>query len=502
MIFAAGLSLLALAVLASCAIGPDYMRPGAAVPVDYKEDKGWKVAQPKDETSRGPWWEVFDDPLLNSLEEQVNVSNQNIASAEARFRQAATLVQSARSNFFPLITANPSAVRSLRSSNVTTSGIPTGTNTVYNAPLTLAPWEIDVWGRIRRLVESNSATAQASAGDLEGVRLSMQSSLAQNYYLLRSMDRLKQLLDETIIAYRRSLALTTNQYESGVVSKADVFQAETQLKSTIAQAIDVGVQRAQAEHAIALLIGKPASDFSLPVLPLDALPPPVPRGLPSDLLERRPDIAAAERRVAAANAQIGVAKAAYFPTITLGGSIGYQSIDTSNWLTWPSRFWSLGPTVAQTIFDGGARAALNEQARAAYDQSVADYRQTVLTAFQQVEDNLATLRILEEEAAAQGDAVISARKSLEISLNQYKAGTVNYLTVAVIQAAVLINERSALNISSRRMAACVLLIQALGGGWSASQLPQQGEILERAKEMKSSVERQALPANNLTSAGK
>jgi NodT family efflux transporter outer membrane factor (OMF) lipoprotein len=314
-------------------------------------------------------------------------------------------------------------------------------------------------------VEAARASAQASAADLEGVRLSVQASLAQNYFLVRALDRQKQLLDATVKAYERSFELTTNQYASGVVSKADVLQAETQLKTAQAQAIDVGVQRAQAEHAIALLVGKPASDLSMPVAPLDTVPPPIPSGVPSELLERRPDIAGAERRVAAANAQIGVAKAAYFPTITLTGSIGYQSTDISNWLTWPSRFWSVGPAIAQTLFDGGLRGALNDQARAVYDANVASYRQTVLTGFQEVEDNLSTLRILEQEALAQDEAVKAARKSVEFALNQYKQGTASYLTVNVAQAAALNNERTAVNILARRMTASVLLIKALGGGW-------------------------------------
>jgi NodT family efflux transporter outer membrane factor (OMF) lipoprotein len=467
------------AILTSCAIGPDYVRPGAPVPESYKEMKGWKIAEPRDEAPRGPWWEVYNDHELNALEEEVNISNQNIAVAEAQFRQAQALVQSARSAFFPLITANPAATRALRSSNVTTSATPPGVNTVYNAPLNLSSWELDVWGRIRRVVESSSASAQASAADLEGARLSAQSNLAQNYFLVRALDRQKQLYDATTEAYRKSLELTKNQYASGVASRGDTLQAETQLKTAIAQAIDIGVQRAQTEHAIALLIGKPASDFSLPVKPLDALPPPVPQGVPSELLERRPDIAGAERRVAAANAQIGVARAAYFPTITLTGSIGYQSTSTANWLTWPSRFWSFGPAMAQTIFDGGARAALNDQARAAYDGTVATYRQTVLTAFQQVEDYLAAQRILEEEAAAQDEAVKSARESVEFALNQYREGTVNYLTVIVAQTTALTNERSLVSIRNRQMAASVLLIQALGGGWNASQLSRTDEIVRK-----------------------
>jgi NodT family efflux transporter outer membrane factor (OMF) lipoprotein len=464
-----GIVLAAVSVLISaCAMGPDYVRPATSVPESYKENKNWKIAEPKDDILRGPWWEIYNDPRLNALEEQVNISNQNIAAAEAQFRQASALIQAATSGFFPAITVNPAVTRSLRSSNITQSTVPPGTTTIYSAPLNALSWELDVWGRIRRTVEAARASARASAADLEGIRLSVQASLAQNYFLICALDRQKQLLDATLTAYGRSLDLTKKQYASGVASRADVLQAETQLKATHAQAIDVGVQRAQVEHAIALLVGKPAPDFTIPVMSLDSIPPPVPAGVPSELLERRPDIAGAERRVVAANAQIGVARAAYFPTITLTGSMGYQSADTFNLLTWPSRFWSVGPAMAETLFNGGLREALNDQARAAYDAAVASYRQTVLIGFQEVEDNLAALRILEEEAKIQNEAVNAAQKYLQIAMNQYKEGMVNYINVVVAQAMALNNERTAVNILSRRMTASVLLIKALGGGWEQS----------------------------------
>ncbi|MCX5813989.1 MAG: efflux transporter outer membrane subunit [Proteobacteria bacterium] len=451
------------ALISACAVGPDYVRSTVLVPESYKENKEWKVAEPRDDLFHGPWWEIFNDPKLNFLEEQVNISNQNIAMAEAQFRQATALVQTATSSFFPTITANPAVTRSLKSSNIGQGT--SGTNTVYTAPLNISSWELDVWGRIRRTVEAARANTRASAADLEGVRLSVHAALAQNYFLLRALDRQKQLLDATVQAYQRSFELATNQYKSGVVSRADVLQAETQLKTIQAQAIDVGIQRAQAEHAIALLVGKPASDFSIPISPLDATPPPIPVGVPSELLERRPDIAGTERRVAAANAQIGAAKAAYFPTVMLTGSIGYQSTDTFNWFAWPSRFWSVGPAIAEALFDGGLRGALNDQARAVYDANVASYRQTVLIGFQEVEDNLAALRILEQEALAQDEAVKTARKSLEFFLNQYKQGTVSYLNVITAQVAALNSEKTAASILGRRMTASVLLIKALGGGW-------------------------------------
>jgi NodT family efflux transporter outer membrane factor (OMF) lipoprotein len=454
----------------ACAIGPDYVKPASAVPEFYKENKDWKVAEPKDDMFHGPWWEVYNDSRLNALEEQVNISNQNIAVAEAQFRQASALVRAATSSFFPTLTANPAATRSLKSSNVTQSAASSGTNNTYTAPLNILPWELDVWGRIRRSVEAARASAQASAADLEGVRLSVHAALAQNYFLVCTLDRQKQLLDSTVQAYGRSLELTTNQYKSGVVSRADLLQAETQLKTIQAQAIDVGVQRAQAEHAVALLMGRPASDFSIPVSLLNMAPPLIPAGIPSELLERRPDIAGAERRVAAANAHIGVAKAAYFPTVTLNGSMGYQSTDTFNLFAWPSRFWSVGPAVSGTLFDGGLRGALSDEARAIYDESVASYRQTVLTGFQEVEDNLAALRVLEQEALAQDEALNAARKSLEFSLNQYKHGTVSYLNVITAQVAALNSEKTAVNILGRRMTASVLLIKALGGSWKTNSI--------------------------------
>ena len=489
-----------LVILAACAIGPDYVKPGAPVPKAYKEDKGWKIAEPKDDVFRGPWWEIYGDSRLNALEEQVSISNQNIAIAEAQFLQAAALVQSARSAFFPTITANPGVTRALRSANVVTGSTPPGTTTVYTAPLNISSWEMDVWGRIRRTVEASRAGAQASAADLEGVRLSMQAALAQNYFVLRALDRQQELLDKTVTAYRKSVELTRNQYESGVIAKGDMLLAETQLKITEAKAIDIRVSRAQTEHACALLVGKPASDFSIPFLPLDAVPPAVPAGVPSTLLERRPDIASAERSVVAANAQIGVAKAAYFPTITLSGSSGYQSIDYSTLFSPSSRMWSVGSAMAQTVFDGGARAALNDQARAVYDQSVASYRQTVLTAFQQVEDNLAALRILEEEAKAQDDAVKVARQSVDFALNQYKWGLVNYLNVVVAEASAFSAETTAVIIAGRRMSASVGLVQALGGGWTTSSLPDASDIAEKRSRGVSAPRTDVVPAGQKTDA--
>jgi NodT family efflux transporter outer membrane factor (OMF) lipoprotein len=477
------LALLCLAVALflqplSCTVGPDYVRPQAPVPEDFKENKDWKVAAPQDHLMRGKWWELFNDQKLNVLAEQVNISNQNVVAAEGQFRQARALVQVARSAYFPTVTIGASFTRSLAST--TGSSLSSGTPvSIYSLPVD-ASWDLDIWGQIRRSVEASRASAQATAADLEGVRLASQAELVQDYFQLRAFDAQKQLLDETALAFQKSLDLTQNRYAAGIASRSDVLQAETQLKTTQAQAIDVGVQRAQLEHAIALLIGKPASDFSIPFLPLSATPPVIPVGVPSELLERRPDIAGAERRMASANAQVGVTKAAYYPTVTLNAAGGFQSTDVSKWLTWPSHFWSFGPSVSEALFTGGLRRGRMEQAWAAWDTTVAFYRQAVLTGFQEVEDNLAALRILEQEAAKQDEAVQAANQSLAITTNQYKAGTVSYINVIVAQAVALNNQRTALDILSRRMTAAVLLVKALGGGWDASALPA-GESLTSSR---------------------
>ncbi|HZV98513.1 MAG TPA: efflux transporter outer membrane subunit, partial [Methylophilaceae bacterium] len=407
-----------------------------------------------------------------ALVEQVEVSNQNIRLVEAQFRQARALAQQARSEYFPLLTGGVSTIRNKPPSNVSNAqNFNPSINTTYRLNLD-ASWEPDIWGRVARSVEAGSAGMQASTADIEAAKLSAQAELAQNYFLLRISDARKKLLDDTVAAYERSLQLTKNQYAVGVVARADVVTSETQLKSAKAQAVDVGIQRAQLEHAIAVLIGKVPAEFSLPPAneTFTAVPPSIPLGIPSQLLERRPDIAAAERRTAQANARIGVAQAAFFPSLILSATLGYQSRSFANWLTLPSRFWSLGPALAQTIFDGGFRKAQKAEAIAVFDQNAANYRQTVLTAFQEVEDNLASLRILEEEAQLQEDAVKSARESVQLTLNQYKAGIVNYLNVVNVETIALTNERTMLNIQSSRMVAAVLLVKALGGGWHAAEL--------------------------------
>lgn len=477
------MTLLALLMsLVACTVGPNYVRPGIEAPTAFKEIAGWKQADPRDQELRGQWWEIYNDPLLNNLQEQVAISNQNLAQAEAQYRQARALVQSARASYFPSVGADASATRT-HSGSSRTSGANSqqSTGSANNYALSVsAAWEIDVWGRVRRTVEANQASAEASAADLAAVRLSAQAELAQNYFQLRTSDAQKQLFEDSVADFAKSLQLTKNRYESGVAAKVDVVQAETQLKNTQAQAVDVGVQRAQLEHAIALLIGKPASSFSLAPAPLAAVAPAVPVGVPSQLLERRPDVAAAERRVVAANAQIGVAKAAYFPSLTLSGSAGYQSSSLADLITAPSRFWSIGPALAQTLFDGGLRRAQSDQAVAAYDADVASYRQTVLTGFKEVEDNLAALRILEQEAQIQDEALQSAKQSVVLTTNQYKAGIVSYLNVIEVQTTALATQRSAVDILNRRLAASVLLIKALGGGWNRSGVDSDAESTRRA----------------------
>jgi len=463
-----GIVMIGLVMLFGCAVGPDYQRPSVPVPAAFKEMKGWKEAEPRDAGIKAEWWTTFSDPLLNSLEEQVSISNQSLAQAEAQYRQARALVQGARANYFPVISTSAAAKRSWQ----TTGNGGSGTNPTdqYSLPLDVG-WEIDLWGRVRRQVESGTASAQASAADLQALRLSIQAELAQNYFQLRTADAQKKTLDDMVIAYQKALELTKNRYASGVAAKADVVLAQTQLKSTQAQAIDIGILRAQLEHAIALLIGKAPADFSIPVAPIAPTLPQIPIGIPSDILERRPDVASAERKIAAANAQIGVAKAAYFPSLTLSASTGYLSTRLADLLTAPSFFWALGPAaLAQTLFDGGARKAQTEQAIASYDATVAAYKQTVLASFQQVEDNLAALRILDEETLVQDEAVNSARESVVLTTNQYKAGIVSYLNVITIQSIALTNERTALGIRGQQLNAAISLIRALGGGWNASEL--------------------------------
>jgi NodT family efflux transporter outer membrane factor (OMF) lipoprotein len=472
------MALLAVAAfqVAGCTVGPKYRRPTAEVPPAYKEVGDWKPAQPNDQNFGGNWWEIFQDSQLNTLEAQVNVSNQNLKAAEAQYTQARAALRYQRADFFPTVTANPAATRIKTSSNrppqsSTFNGI---TYNDFQIPFELS-YQIDLWGRVRRTVESYRDQAQASAADLAAVNLSMHSQLALFYFQARVLDAEEQLLNSTVTQYEQALELIKSRFAGGIASDVEVQQAETQLETTRAQAIDVGVARAQYEHAVAVLIGKPPASFSLAPLPLTTPPPAIPVGLPSDLLERRPDIAAAERLMASANAQIGVAKSAYYPLVNLAAAGGFESASAGTLLSGPSILWSAGPSALFTVFDVGRRRAASDQAVAAYDQTVANYRQTVLTGFQQVEDNVAALRILEREAQVQNTAVSAAQKYLELAITRYKGGVTSYLEVTTAQSAALSDEVTAVNILGRRMVDAVTLVQALGGGWNSSELPARPE---------------------------
>jgi NodT family efflux transporter outer membrane factor (OMF) lipoprotein len=479
-----------IAVLGGCAVGPKYTRPAASVPPTYKEPTqssgvkadNWKTAQPSDQVARGNWWEIYNDAQLNGLEEQVNVSNLNLKVAEAQFRQARALVRLNRAGYFPTVAAGLSATGSHPSLNRSIRPAATTSTTFVDSILSAdVSYEPDVWGRVHSTVEATVAGAQASAADLETLRLSVHAELAADYFTLRALDAERQLLDSTVAAYEKALELTTNRYSSGVASGVEVAQAETQLDTARSQAIDVRAQRAQLEHAVALLVGEPPSTFSIPSTPVIEPAPQVPVGLPSELLERRPDIAAAERRVAAANAEIGVAKTAFFPALTLAASGGFETTHLGDLLSWPSHFWSIGPALAQTLFDGGRRHAISDEAKAAYEATVSSYRQSVLTAIQEVEDNLAALRVLAEEIKAQDAAVKAAEHSLALSMNRYRGGVVTYLEVITAQNAALANERTAVDLLRRQMVASVLLVKALGGGWGAASLPTPSDLISSAR---------------------
>jgi NodT family efflux transporter outer membrane factor (OMF) lipoprotein len=462
-------------------VGPDYQRPTAPVPAQYKE-AGWKVGEPLDGIDRGAWWSIYKDPLLDDLEKQIDISNQNLKAAEAAFQQAEWIVAQARAGYFPTLDLNASAERSRTgggSVSSTGAGKSGFISSLFSTSGSLS-WVPDLWGKIRRTVESDVASAQASAGDLASARLSAQGTLASDYLQLRVEDELKRLLDAAAGYYTESLRITRNQYQSGTADQSAVSQAEAQLEATQAQAIATGVTRAQLEHAIAILIGKPPAEFS--ILPTEAMiaVPVIPPEIPSALLERRPDIAASERQMAAANAQIGVAVSAFYPDITLTGDYGTSAVTLNHLLATSSRFWSFGSTLVQTVFDAGARSAQVEQARVVFDQDVANYRQTVLTAFQQVEDQLAALRILAQEAEVQDKAVAAAFEAARIINNQYLSGTVAYTSVIVADQTALADAETAVSIRQSRLVASAALIQDLGGGWDASQLPSREQIDENA----------------------
>jgi NodT family efflux transporter outer membrane factor (OMF) lipoprotein len=463
---------IATAVTPGCAVGPNYHRPAAPVPQRFKEADGWKPAQPREAASGTNWWSVYEDATLDELEKQIDVSNQTLKASEAAWRQAVALVSQTRAGLLPTVGVTAAATRSggrgAGGAAVGTAAMSHPTNQFQLTGST--SWDIDVWGKIRRTLESNVASAQASEAELAAARLSAQATLASDYIELRVADEQQQLLDETVQAFERSLQITQNQYTVGVVAKADVITAQAQLQGAQSQRLAVGVTRATLEHAIAVLIGKPPADFSLAPAALGATVPVAPAGVPSTLLERRPDVAEAERRMAAANAQIGIAVAAYFPDLTLSGSYGFASNVVAGLVRAPNNLWSVGAAASDTLLDFGARPAQVRQARAGYDIAVANYRQTVLTAFQQVEDELATLRILEEQYQVQDATVKSANLAAQLMLNQYKAGIVAYTAVVTAQATALNDAQSLLSIRQNRLTASVALIQALGGGWTTGSL--------------------------------
>lgn len=454
-------------LLSACAIGPDYQRPGVTTPVQFKQAEGWRQANPSDALARGAWWELYGDRQLDALVLRLNSSNQTVAQYEAQYRQAQALVRSTRGALFPTLDLSAGKTRSSQgtgSSGSSLSQSSSGIRNTYTTQLGVS-WEADIWGKLRRGLEADRASAQASLADLAAMRLSLQSELVQNYLQLRVIDEQKRLLEATVQAYQRSLDLTQNQYRAGISGKDAVFLAQTQLKSTQADLIDLAWQRAQLENAIAVLIGMAPAEFNLAArTDIPALPA-IPLAVPSQLLERRPDIAAAERSVMAANAEIGVAKTAYFPDLTLSLAGGYSSSSFSNWVSLPNRFWSVGPQLAMTLFDGGQRAAEVDRSEAAYDQTVAQYRQTVLDGFREVEDYMSQLKVFDEEASVRNEALQAARESLRLTSNQYKAGLIGYLDVVNVQATALSNERSVLTLMQSRLVASVQLIAALGGGW-------------------------------------
>jgi NodT family efflux transporter outer membrane factor (OMF) lipoprotein len=480
------IGLLGVTLLAGCSVGPKYVRPGVETPPAYKEQAPesfreagiWKPAKPTDQVEhRGKWWEIFGDSRLDALEEQVTVSNEDLKAAEARFREARALVRFNRAAEFPTIDVGPSAGYVKDSNN--TPAFPTAISRSGSGDFILPfdlSYEIDLWGRIRRSVAAAREETQASAADVATASLSFHAELAIDYFELRSADTQKQILDNTVKAYTDAYQLTETRFEGGASPRSDVAQAKTQLDDARVQDTDVTVERAAYEHAIAVLMGKLPAEFSLAPDPLDLAPPAIPASVPSELLERRPDIAAAERRVAEANEQIGIAQAAYYPTLNLNGTAGFESTHLSNLLDGPNALWAVGPQLAETLFDAGRRRATSQAAWANFDALTANYRQTTLTAFQEVEDNLAALRILEQEAQQQEEATASANDWLEVSTNRYTGGVDNYLQVIIAQTTDLANQRNQADILRRRLNASVLLVKALGGGWSVSELPTQASL--------------------------
>ena len=455
--------LLAL-LLSGCAVGPDYHRPTVNVPTQYKEAKGWREATPQDAQSKGEWWAVYHDATLSGLLGQVSISNQNVAQYEAQYRQAKALVSASRSDLFPSATYTGSSTRSGSAGSSTTGARTTSNSQSLEAS---ASWELDIWGKLRRTLEENKASAQASAAELANITLSAQSELAQDYFQLRIMDQQIALYQQSVDAYQRYLTVINNKYQAGSESRATLAQAQMQLETARASALDITWQRAQAEHAIALLIGKTPAEFTLPAAELKATLPAIPHAVPSSLLQRRPDIAYAERNVAAANAAVGVAIAGYYPDLTLSATGGFTSSALHNLISLPNRVWSLGPSLSGTLLDFGATSSKVDQARAAYDADVASYRQAVLTGFQEVEDYLVELNTLQAEMLAQQHATAAAQDSARVTRNQYEAGMIDYLDVATTENSSLSQQQSLLSLQSTQWVASVQLIAALGGGWQA-----------------------------------
>ncbi len=464
-----------LALLAGCMVGPDYKRPSAPVPADYKED-GWKAAEPKDALRRDEWWSIYNDPVLDGLERQIDISNQTLKSVEAAYEEARAVVAEAQSGLFPFLSLSGGGTRSGQGNAATYSRFSNGGN-VSNIDLSaVVSWNLDIWGQIRRTIESDIASAQASAADIANARLVAQGQLATLYFELRAADALQRMLYSAVDAFTKSLDITKNQFAAGTAAQTDVVTAETQVEQTRAQAIAVGVQRAQFEHAIAALIGRPPAELAVPPAPLTASVPVAPAEVPSALLERRPDIAAAERLMASSNAQIGVAIAGYYPDITLSASYGYASTGLAKLLRASNSLWSIGPSFVEPVFNAGLTAAQVAAAKAIYAQTIANYRQTVLTGFQQVEDELAALRILAQQQVVEDNTVRLAREEERLTLNQYQQGTVAYTAVIVAETTRLVNEETALGILQSRLVASVALIQALGGGWDARELPDNSQV--------------------------
>jgi NodT family efflux transporter outer membrane factor (OMF) lipoprotein len=479
-------------VPAGCVVGPKYRPPEtpglAAVykeaPATSPDASGWTVARPADAKRRGKWWEIFGDPELNALEENLDIDNQNIKQYFENFMAARAMVREARAQYFPTLSVGPSATRSQASANSSASSAVSGSasgtqlrSTLYSLPLE-ASWAPDLWGKVRNTVRQAQYSAQVSAADLENERLTEEAALAQYFFEIRGQDQLQEIFDETVAADEKTLDLTRGLYEAGIDNQISVVEAETTLRGAQAGATNVGIARAQYEHAIAVLVGRAASGFSIPVKPMTAAPPPIPVGLPSELLERRPDVAAAERAMAAGNAAIGIAVAAYYPTLTLSAEGGFESSSLGNWLSWPSRFWSIGPSVSETLYDAGLRRATVSQYTAAYNEDLATYRQTVLAAFQQVEDALAEVRILTREIQQEQAAVDSARLYLKLEQGRYETGLDAYVDVLIAQTTLLADEQTLNGLQVQQMTSATALVQALGGGWDRSQLPSPEQVTQ------------------------